>query len=262
MRHIHGVERDELILRILRRIDNDTQIIGAPERTAAWENGWREALERFRKDPCEESLIPAFVRDTPVRISREFYDAPRAERDHIRVMQTRIGTLLQDCPNIAEFGSGTGLNLVALAKRFPHKNMHAYDFAPAAVELADLIREKMNLNIYGHLFDMKKPEANIQGGYGVFTFGAIEQLAGDFMPFMEFLVEQKPRMVVHIEPTVELYDPENLVDSLAIRFHQKRGYTNGLLPWLEKNVNLIQAERTFFGSMMHEGYTMMAWKCE
>jgi hypothetical protein len=263
MRLIEGEERDALILEILNRIDADTQVIGAPERTETWERGWNESLERFRSLPEIASLIPAFIRPhQAVRFQKQFFmPTGNEELDHVRVMQTRIGTMLQDCPNIAEFGSGTGYNLAKLATRFPQKNFHAFDFAPSAVELAELIRNKLNLNIYGHQFDMTKPEGDIRGGYGAFTFGAIEQLAGNFVPFMEFLLEQRPRMVVHVEPTIELYDPANLVDALAIKFHRKRGYTEGMLPWLQNDprVEVLQVERTFFGSLMMEGYSMIVW---
>ena len=69
MRLIEGEERAALIRQIEARIENDTQVVGAPERTGAWERGWQEALERFRSDPQDASLVPAFIRDQPVRIN-------------------------------------------------------------------------------------------------------------------------------------------------------------------------------------------------
>lgn len=263
MKPIVGSERDELIAAISARIDNDTQVIGAPERTDAWERGWQEALEKFRKMPQEVSLIPAFIREQqPIRWHQEFYHAPGAELAHVRKMQDRIGDMLADCPQIAEFGCGTSFNLVALAKRFKHTLMHGYDFSPAAVELAELIRKELNLNVYGHLFDMMNPPEDraLQGGFGVFTFGAVEQLASKFQPFIEYLIAQSPRIVIHIEPTIELYDPANEVDALAIRFHVKRGYSVGLLPYLQSRVNVLDVQRTYFGSLMHEGYSVIVWK--
>ena len=262
MRPIVGEERTRLMADIATIIEADTQIIGAPERTQAWETGWKEALEKFRAMPQEHSLIPAFIRDRPVRIKGEFYDAPGAELAHCRKMQDALAGMLADCPQIAEFGSGTCFNLVALGRRFKHTLLHAFDFSPSAVELAELIRKEMNLNIYGHLFDMRNPpnDTACQGGFGIFTFGAVEQLAGDFKPFIEYLIRQSPRIVIHIEPTVELYDETNEVDALAIRFHRRRGYTEGLLPYLQSRVNVIHVERSEFGSLMHSGYSQIVWK--
>lgn len=267
MKIIDGEEKAALMQDISERIVRDTQKIGAPERTAVWDAGWREVLEAYRANPDVALLVPKFIRnDRPVRFWQEFgWPESDEERElaHVRKMQDRIAEVMQDCPQIAEFGAGTCHNLVALGRRFKRTLLHALDFSPAAVELAELIRPTQNMNIYGQRFDMRSPPEGsraLQGGFGVFTFGAIEQLAGEFRPFMEFLIDQRPRIVVHVEPTIELYDRENPVDELAVRFHLKRGYTTGLLPWLQANVDVLHVERTYYGSLMHEGYSIIMWR--
>ena len=82
---------------------------------------------------------------------------------------------------------------------------------------------------------------------------------------LDYLLSKKPGIVFHLEPFLELYDPEDLLDNLAIRFHKKRNYLNGYLPALEelerKNVvKIIQKHRFRFGSMFHEAYTLIIWK--
>jgi len=42
-----GEERDKVILDVLKKIESDQQIIGAPERQTAWEKGWEENLQDF-----------------------------------------------------------------------------------------------------------------------------------------------------------------------------------------------------------------------
>ena len=54
--------RDHLILDILKRIDSDTQRVGAVERRQVWDKGWQDALDAFRENPVEASLIPKFIR--------------------------------------------------------------------------------------------------------------------------------------------------------------------------------------------------------
>ena len=262
---IEGEERAALIAEINRRIDADTQIVGAAERTEVWERGWSEAAQKFRNNPVEESLIPAFVRSgQPVRWKQEFWhpDENQNELTHIRYMQKWIAAWLEDCGHIAEFGCGTGFNLVALAKMFPDKYFTGYDFAQSAVDLVHQVAWALNLKIDAKGFDMKYPVEWMPDNSGVFTFGAIEQLAGDFKVFMEYLLINKPKIVVHVEPTIELYDPANEVDALAIRFHRKRGYTVGLLPWLQNDprVKMIHVERTGFGSLMMESYNLLVWR--
>jgi hypothetical protein len=68
--------------------------------------------------------------------------------------------------------------------------------------------------------------------------------------------------VVHIEPTIELYDEDWLIDWTAAEFHRKRGYTVGLLPYLVNHpgVKMLEITRHHVGSMMMEGYNTIAWR--
>lgn len=266
MIRIEGTERDALILQIQRRIESDTQVVGAPERTAVWERGWAESLERFRKNPVADSLIPAFIHiENPVRWKQDYWmpDDALNELKHVRKMQRVIGNYLKDCENVVEFGCGTGFNLVALGERYPEREFMGLDFSPSACELAGYAGDTLGLYIDTAPFDMNAPSnIEINKGWGMFTFGSIEQLAGRFHNLMEYMLSMQPKMVVHVEPIIELYDANNFVDSLAIAFHRKRGYTEGLLPWLrdDPRVNLIHVERTYFGSLMLEGYNLIVWR--
>lgn len=267
MRKIEGDEYNALIGEIIKRIENDTQVIGSPERAAVWEAGWAEAHRKFMLKPTVDSLIPAFIHhDRPIRWCGGLYhqDAELNELALVRSMQAMLGDYLSECDYIAEFGCGTGFNLVALAERFPDKKFYGHDFSESAVALVNEAWNALNLSISASRFDMLNPPAPFVSSVpmGFFTFGAVEQLASKFQPFMEYLIACKPKIVVHIEPVIELYDHNNLLDALAISFHKKRGYTEGLMPWLMKDarVQMIQVRRSHFGSLMHEGYSMLVWR--
>jgi hypothetical protein len=93
----------------------------------------------------------------------------------------------------------------------------------------------------------------------------IEQIASKFEKFIDFLLEKKPELVVHIEPTYEVYDQDILFDYLAAKFHKKRGYTRGYLPRLKdleinNKIEIIKIKRLDFGSLFMEGYTCIIWK--
>lgn len=268
MREILGAERDALILQVLNRIDGDTQKIAAPDRVYAWERGWTEALYKFRADPREEALVPAFVRmGQPVRFQQNYWmpENPDYELNHIRAMQKNVlAEVFKDCSTVYEFGAGTGYNLVALARLLPRATFRGYDFVPPAVDLLNEVGFQLKLPITGGVFDMAHPVHNpLNLRCGVLTFGAVEQIGGSeaFKPFIEYLIEQKPKVVLHVEPTIELYDETNLIDALAIRFHRKRGYTTGLLPYLQQHpkVQLHKVERGYFGSLMLEAYNQIIW---
>ena len=72
-------------------------------------------------------------------------------------------------------------------------------------------------------------------------------------------------MVVHVEPTYEVYDQDLLFDYLAAKFHSKRGYTMGYLPRLKQleldgKIEILNVKRLNFGSLFFEGFTNIIWK--
>ena len=271
-RPLHGAERDAVILEVIKRIERDKQVIAAPERRDVWERGWREALNDYVSSGyAEDKLVPRFIRpNQPVRLNSE-YAMPASDRfelDFVRVVREwMFRTYFAQVPEIHEFGCGTGFNLLALSQMYPGKPLHGSDFVPASVELVNQIAAARGLTLKGRLFDMTAPDAAypLAAGAGVFTFGSIEQLGAKPESFVRFLISKKPAICVHIEPTVELYDEDVLIDYLAALFHKKRGYTEGLLPMLktlenERTVELIKVKRLHFGSLMMEGYSVMAWR--
>ncbi len=271
-RDITGVERDELILKVLMRIDADTQTIGAFERREAWNKGWQENLQEYINSGYDRhKLVPKFIRlGQPVRFRQSYIEPhnPGFELAFIEVFRRWFfEKYLREFSCVYEFGCGTGFNLVALAEMFPDKMLFGLDFVPSAVELVTRIGETQGIRLTGRLFDMVTPDytLEIKSDSAVFTFGAIEQLAGRFDAFLDYLLMKKPALCAHIEPTVELYDQNNLVDHLAIKFHRKRGYTEGLLPRIQKLASrnlaeLIKVKRLFFGSLYMEGYSLIVWR--
>lgn len=268
MLEITGAERDALIVSILDRIDADQQRIASPARTKAWENGWEGALERFLAEPIEENLVPAFLRPgQPLRVNKKFVKPvdPCAELNYCRWLQRGIlAPLFSDCVSIHEFGCGTGFNLLALSRVYPGKPMYGYDFSSAAVKMTNEAARLLVADIRAAEFDMAHPGRVALGiDAGVLTFGSIEQLGSDgFQSFIEYLTNERPRIVVHVEPIVELMEPANLVDALGIRFHRKRGYTEGLLPYLQSHpaIEVLDVQRSYFGSLMFESYGRIVWR--
>ncbi len=168
---------------------------------------------------------------------------------------------------IYDFGCGTGFNLKALAELYPEKELHGLDFVPSSRDLVNEIAKEYRFHLTGHLFDMRAPDERVtmKENSLAMHFGAVEQLASDIEPLFGYFLKNKPALVVALEPTVELYDMENLPDYLAAKFHRKRGYTEGYLPKLrtleaEKKIEIIKVKRTNFGSLFMEGFSFMIWR--
>ena len=271
-RTLAGEERDAKILEALGRIEEDTQAIGAPERRGAWERGWAENLGAFEESGGDlQTLVPKFLRpNQALRWQGNYIVAPNPtfELDFITVFRTWLyETFFAHVPAVYEFGAGTGFNLAWLAELLPDKEMWGLDFVPSAVSLIDRLGASGGWDIKGRLFDMTVPDLSfrLRPDGAVMTFGAIEQLAGKFRAFLDYLLGQRPALVIHVEPTAELYDERRLFDWLALKFHRKRGYTQGLLPELQAlaqrgDIELVKAKRLGFGSLFMEGYTLLVWR--
>jgi len=268
---IEGPDRDRILLTVLKKIDSDTQVVGAPERTDAWGRGWAENLNDFVESGfSHEALVPRFLRENQVlRYGGEYIQSynPRFELDFITVFRTWLfEKYFAPFDSVYEFGCGTGFNLVLLADLFPEKQLYGLDFVQSSVDLIGKIRESGYGNIDGCLFDMiSPPEYELHHDSAIFTFGTVEQLSGRFESFLLYLLNQRPKLCAHVEPTIELYDQDKLFDFVAMKFHRKRGYTEKFLPRLQElerqnKIEILKIKRLNFGSLLMEGYTYFVWR--
>jgi len=263
-------KRENLILKALKIVDSGELSISGKHKKDVWEKGWKENLDEFHESENLSDLIPKFVRNNqPVRLGGKDYIYPRSKN-----FETNFVTLLRiylfekyffNISELHEFGCGTGLNLVALAKMFPESQLNGYDWVQSSVDILNSLREKYGYNIRGHLFDMFKPDSKIKiNEGGVFTIGAMEQLGSNYNTFLKFLITQKPSIVINVETIYELYNSDILFDYVSIRYLEARnwlqGYYKDLLD-LEKNkIIKIHDVKRPFGSFFHDGYTFIVWE--
>ncbi|WP_445772192.1 hypothetical protein [Rheinheimera sp.] len=271
-RTITGDELETLVLSILKRIDSDQQIVGAIDRKQRWQDGWQENLESFKESGfLWDALIPKFIRPgQPLRLRQEYIypEDPHFEMNFIRVLRSWIAnTYFLSSESIYEFGCGTGFNLLDLSNMFPEKKFYGSDFVYSSTDLVNSIGKETGRSISAEYFDMKDPNYSyrINPSSAIFTFGAMEQLAGEINPMLSYLLSQEANICIHIEPAEELYDKNNLSDFLAFKFQSKRKYTSGLISRLEELANqglveIVRIKRLFFGSLYMEGYNILAWK--
>jgi len=269
---LEGEERDKVILDVLKKIETDQQIIGAEERQTTWEKGWEENLQDFIKSGYDlNKLVPKFIRpNQAVRLDQNYImpSNPNFELDYFSIFRLWLfRKYLEEFDSVYEFGCGTGFNLVALAQLYPEKKLHGLDFVPSSRDLVNKIGEVHGWNMTGYLFDMLSPDESfkIESNSAIFTIGAVEQLASNFEAFLQFLLKCSPGLCIHVEPTIELYDENKLVDYLAMKFHRKRGYTENYLTRLreleaQNEIEILKVKRLFFGSLYMEGYSYMIWR--
>ncbi|MGA7934859.1 MAG: hypothetical protein WCA35_15040, partial [Kovacikia sp.] len=87
----------------------------------------------------------------------------------------------------------------------------------------------------------------------------------DYQKFIHFILEKSPHICINMEPLCELYDENNLVDYLAIRYHKQRQYLDDYLSFLreleaEHKISIQTVKRLRFGSLYSECYSLIVWK--
>ncbi len=268
---IKGKEYEEAILRTIKILDSKTLKTSGPHRLNDWEKGWKENLQEFKRNNYNlDHLIPKFVKEGAyIRFQDNFIkpESDSFETDFVTVMRYYLfNTYYKATHTLYEFGAGTGLNLVSASKIFPKMKLIGLDWANSSLDIINALKKKLNINIFGKRFDLFNPDKNYQldNGSAILTIGTLEQLGKNFKPFINYLLKNKPKVCIHMETLYELYDQDNLLDYLAIKYLEQRSYLRGFLPYLknleaEKKIKIFEVRRTF-GSFYHEGYTYIVWK--
>lgn len=271
-RILEGVERDRVMLDILRRIDEQGFTRVGAHRDHIWEGAWSDMRARFHESGHDiAALNPSFVGGSRiVRVRAEYAEAadPRFELSAFEVFRDWLfRRWLVPFDAVLEFGCGSGFNLAALARVYPEKQLTGLDWAPASVALIDEIAASHSFRLSGRRFDFFDPDMTLDMGAGaaVLTFCALEQVGERFQPFLDLLLARRPGLCVHMEPTLEHYDAAHLPDYLAIRYHRHRGYLEGYLTRLrelesEGRIRIHTARRLGWGSLYQECYSLTVWE--
>lgn len=268
---LEGEKYDEAILRIIKTLDAKNLKTSGPHRRNDWEKGWRENFQEYKKFDFDlHHLIPKFVkRHEYIRFQGNLIDtqSDSFETDFVTVMRCYLfNTYYKDTNTLYEFGAGTGLNLVAASEIFPDMKFVGLDWAHSSVQIINALKNKLNINISGKQFNLFNPDNTyrLAKNSAVLTIGTLEQLGGNFKPFINYLLINKPKVCIHMETLYETYDKDNLLDYLAIKYLERKNYLRGFLPYLKsleakKIIKILEVRKTF-GSFYHDGYTYIVWK--
>ena len=270
-KYLDKKKEKDLIKKLIKKIAIDSQKVGAKVRKRVWYKGWKETLDLVVKKR-EKSYLPKYLslqKNNIFRLNGKFVKSKK--NFEIQMLNIYRNWYFQKyfnlVDNIYEFGVGTGHNLIALSKLFPKKVLYGSDFVSPSIKILKKIKKDKNIDLKFFIFDMEKPNKNlkIQKNSAVYTSGAIEQLSGRIENFVNFLIKNKPKIVLHSEPILQFYKSNNQVDALGKIFHLKRSYTSNLYTLLSKyekegKINIIKKLKSPFGSLMMEGYSLIVWK--
>ena len=228
---------------------------------------WNDAWDDVGKCNAPKYFKPRFTIDGQgvYRYNQKFIKSPypnlesKFHDELLKIVQERW---LSDADCVVEFGCGTGHNLQKIRHRDSFIKVYGSDWANSSQEILQ------NHNIPSWNFDMKTCEGELPkeifdcDNICFLTVGSMEQIGKEWENFLAFMLDFKPKRSIHIEPTIELYDKENQVASLAIEYHLKRYYLNGFFNKIHNMDQLKFYERTSFGNTYNEGFTVMELEYE
>ena len=194
----------------------------------------------------------------------------------LRIVETQVLTEVinlgfrtdSNIQTVYEFGCGTGHNLLHFASLYPDLNYFGLDWSQKSQELLKSIKGSgLMTNLESANFNFYNPDSNfkINPNSIVFTIATLEQVGSSYNAFIQYLLSQQPKYVIHIEPEQELLNPNNAVDQLSISYSLKRGYLQGLLKDLRKlesnnELQILNAYRIGLGSYLLDGYSVIVWE--
>jgi len=254
-RLLNKKEEDEVIIKILDTLLDPSLPFSGSHRKAQWEKGWSENLK-------SGDLIPKYFKYNIFRINQRFVtsdDKKFEQKSLYSIVDEMYWKYLSEAKDIYEFGCGTGHNLKHLQKISKAK-LHGFDWTQSSNKIIK------GLGFDGQNFDFFEPNYSIglAEDSAVITVAALEQTGTRFERFISYLIRNKPKVVVNIEPIPELLDPTNLLDYLSIKYMHKRKYLNGfldVLKGLEKQgkIKIHEARRSGVGSLYIDGYSIIVW---
>ena len=227
---------------------------GEPSR-AHWDQVWAN----------QWSAIPYYIRPaTVLRVNGRFVRPkdPGLETAWYLSFRDRLLTrYFKEAPAIYEFGCGNGWNLEAARDMYRYQKAYmGLDWSPSAIK-------RLPSAFQGRVFDFFRPDYSLKlaPGAGVWTVGALEQTGTKWEFFLQYLLHNKPAVCVHVEPFVEWYEPTNPVDQTAIQYHLARNYWTGFRARMldleaEGKVEVLEQQRSYFGSKYIEGYSLFVWR--
>lgn len=260
MRHrpLTKQEEEQAFIAILDVLLDKSLPFSGKHRKRQWERGWAENLRKG-------DIVPRYFGKHGIQrrngrlvmaLDGEY------ERDMLySLVDSLARKYMSKASDVYEFGCGTGHNLLRVRKANRDAVLHGLDWTESSGEIVK------KLGFEADRFDYFRPDYGIviRENSAVYTVASLEQTGTDYRKFVKYLLANRPKVVVHIEPIPELLDPSVLLDYLSIRYMEKRKYLSGYLTYLRSlekkgKLKILEARRSGIGSFLIDGYSIIVWK--
>ena len=271
-RDITFEEYNEGLKAIVEKLLSDNLEYAGEHRRLQWEQGWDENLVLLKKSSQIDAIKPKyFDKYNIVRWKQKFIKplSPDFEPNMLATIEAWLfDKYMMGAKVIYEFGCGTGHNLLRLRKFNSDAVLWGLDWVESSQALiAEIARKTNDKKLFGHKFDYFCPDYSfdLDSESVVFTVASLEQVGNKYVEFVDYLLQKKPKICIHIEPIGELLDENNLLDYLSIQYFLKRKYLKGYLSYLKKleqngDIEILRTQRTYIGSLYIDGYSVIVWR--
>ena len=162
---------------------------------------------------------------------------------HLDLYYYFLKPFIPEASSIIEIGAGYGSKIIGLSnfKEVKKKALFGFELTVNGRKTMDLLSKSLDLNLTtGHcdfsnfnLDSYKIPKDSV-----VFSSYALFYTRKLSLKFIDTIIRLKPKVVVHFEPTYELYSSKTIHQILCRKYFKKNDYTQNLL----SVINLAQSK--------------------
>ena len=237
-----------------------------------WQDDWFSVLQNLETNNENVKLIirPKWFRESAfvnIQNCLSLTKTPYVDWEYqLITRQMLFYTHLKDIENICEFGSGSGTNFYLINEILQNKSFILSDISVTSLKIIEELKRKLNRNNLTHSnIDIEQDiDLQLPDNTAVITTSVLEQIGDNYKNFINFILKEKPQIVINIEPIVELLDSKGKFDNVMNLYCEKRKYLIGYLTELEKlerqkRIKIVMKKRTMVSGTFIEN-SVLIWK--
>ena len=237
-----------------------------------WQDDWFSVLQNLRtnNDNVKSIIRPKWFRKNAfvnIQNCLSLTETPYLDWEYqLITRQMLFYTHLKDIDNICEFGSGSGTNFYLINQILQDKNFILSDISVTSLKIIQELKRKLNRNnlTYSNIDIEQDIDLELPDNTAVITTSVLGQIGDNYNNFINFILKEKPQIVINVEPIVELLDSKSGFDNVMNLYCEKRKYLTGYLTELEKlekqkKIKIIMKKRTMVSGTFIEN-SVLIWK--
>lgn len=237
-----------------------------------WQDDWFNVLQNLQtNDDNVKSIIrPKWFRESAfvnIQNCLSLTKTPYVDWEYqLITRQMLFYTHLKDIENICEFGSGSGTNFYLINEILQDKSFILSDISVTSLKIIEELKRKLNRNnlTYSNIDIEQDIDLQLPDNTAVITTSVLEQIGDNYKNFINFILKEKPQIVINVEPIVELLHSKDGFDNVMNLYCEKRKYLAGYLTELEKlekqkKIKIIMKKRTMVSGTFIEN-SVLIWK--